>query len=377
MGPGRAWAQWDVSGYESHQTPLPLSSDRPESGGIYGAVEFLFMHGNRNIGSQLLAVRGFVDSDGSISGQSGQFIGSKRQALTTEEFGRTTWTPGSRITLGYRLEDGSAISVSWTHLDQARYNTSAGPIPVDFNTNQSGEDAFLFSPVFGFSPQFSGPSPKVDPSIGSGGSPYGIWNGANTMDIKYLCRFDNVDVTYRVPVVETELSRTFALAGGRYTFIFERFYWNTLASDYLGRSGPQDSANYTNTLSQRMYGPFIGCHNAVYLGSAFELTTEVTGSALFDIAKERAKYVLGDGSTQSKRGRNEFTIVPNANASVNLAWYPISGVQIRAGYELWSYFNSIYMNQPVGFNAGAIDPAYNHRALRFYHGFTVGVGINF
>jgi hypothetical protein len=35
------------------------------------------------------------------------------------------------------------------------------------------------------------------------------------------------------------------------------------------------------------------------------------------------------------------------------------------------------MDKPVGFNAGAIDPAYNHRAVRLIHGLTFGIGVNF
>jgi len=374
-------AQWDVSGYESRQTPIPLGGDRMDQGGLFGAAEFLFMHGNRNIGSQLIAVRGFRDSDGSITGTSGSFVGSQRWALDTDSFGRTTWVPGFRVTVGYKLEDGSSFSVKWSQLEQARYNTSAGPIPVDFNTNVSGEDAFLFSPVFGFSPQFSGPQLKLADAngtpIGSGGSPYGIWNGANTMDIKFVERYSGLDITYRTTSVETDYSRSYATAGGRYAWIWERFSWNTLSSNYLGQTGSQDLAFYSNVISQRMYGPFIGVGTDVYLGSAFALGAEVSAAALYAIVKERAKYELGDESTQSKRSRNEFTIVPNVNASLNLSWFPLANVQIRAGYDLWSFFNTIYMNKPVGFNAGAIDPAYNHRPLRLYHGINVGIGLVF
>jgi len=377
----RARAQWDVSGYESRQSPLPLGQDRLTSGGIYGSCEFIFMHGDRNIGSQLIAVRGFRDSDGSITGSPGFMLGSQRWALDTDSFGRTTWVPGARITLGYKFEDGSAISVRWTQLDQARYNTSAGPIPVDFNTAQNGEDSFLFSPVFGFSPQFAGPQLRLADAagnpIGSGGSPYGIWNGANTMDIKYVERFTNWDITYRSTAIETDHSRSYATAGGRFAWIWERFSWNTLASNFLGQTGSQDLALYSNVISQRMYGPFLGVGTDIYLGSAFALGAEVSAAALYAVVKERAKYELGDNSQQSKRSRNEFTIVPNVNASVNLSWFPISNVQLRAGYDIWSFFNTIYMNQPVGFNAGAIDPAYNHRPVRFYHGFNVGVGLVF
>src|SRR5215471_7717540 len=96
----RASAQWDVSGYDN--SPLPIGPSRPDTGGIYGAMEFLFMHPNRNLGSQAIAKRGFYDSDGSLTGTPGKFVGSGRLAVDTSNFGRTTWVPGFRASLGYK-----------------------------------------------------------------------------------------------------------------------------------------------------------------------------------------------------------------------------------------------------------------------------------
>ncbi len=376
-----ARGQWDVSGNESVPSPLPLGPDRPDQGGAFGAVEFMFMSGNRNIGHQDIGFRGFLDSDGSVSGTPGTYIGSHRIAIDTDSFGPTSWSPGVRMTVGYRLADGSSFSISYLHLMQAVYNTSAGPIPVDFNTGPSGADSFLFAPVFGFSPQFSGPPNKLATAsgqiIGSGGSPYGIWNGANTMDIKYTQRFDNWDLTYRSPVLETDYAASFALAGGRFSWIYERFGWNTASSDYTGNFGPQDVANYVNIMSQRMYGPFMGMGNEIYLGSAWSLSGEISTGALFAIVKEKASYVLGDESTGSKRATDQFTFVPNVNATVNLSWFPLSNVQIRVGYNFWSFFNTYYMSQPVGYDAGAPDPSYNHRAIRFFQGLNMGFSLTF
>ena len=289
--------------------------------------------------------------------------------------------PGLRLTGGYRFEDGSNISVSYVHLVQAVYSTSAGPIPSNFQTGPTGADSFLFAPVFGFSPQFSGPPTRLADvngnPIGSGGSPYGIWNGANTMDIKYTQRFDNWDITYRAAPYETDNSRSYAMAGGRFAWIWERFGWNTTASDAFGNSGQTDAANYVNIMSQRMYGPFVGLGNEIYFGNAWSLGGEISTAALFAIVKERAKYYLADESTGSKRGREEFTLVPNINASLNLTWFPLPGIQVRAGYNIWSFFNTIYMNKPVGFDAGAIDPAYNHRPFRYFQGLNFGAGFSF
>jgi len=380
----QARAQWDVSGNASITTPLPLGQDRPDSGGFYFAGEFLFMHANRNIGNQVIAARGFRDSDGSITGTPGQYVGSRRYALSTEYFGRTTWTPGFRATAGYRFADGLSLSVSYAHLFDAKYTASAGPIPIDFLTGLQGEETLLFAPVFNFSPEFAGPANRfgtitngVFAPIGSGGSPYGIWNGASNMSIAYTQRFDNYDITARIPVYETDYARTYALAGGRFAWIWERFGWNTITFDAFGNASQLDSAEYTNIVSQRMYGPFLGCGNEIYLGSSFALSADFTGSFLYSVVKERAKYIRADEQTQAKKGRMEYTIVPNAQGSLNLWWYPLPGVQIRAGYELMSFFNTIYMAEPVSFNFGAIDPAYNHRPVRIFHGFHVGISVNF
>ncbi len=381
MGPtaNRVSAQpWDatgVSGTESLPTPLPLGQSRPESGGIYGTAEFLFMHPNRNIGHQIIASRGFRDSDGTVSGTPGQFVGSRRIALDTDSFGRTTWTPGFRVGIGYRMADGWAISVTYAHMIGAEYNTSVGPVSPDFNPGGDLADTFLFSPAFNFSAYFAGPPNKING--GSGLTPYGIWNGAEEMVIAYTQRFDNWDITVRMPVYDSEYARTYALAGGRFSWIWERFGWLTISRDVNGNGSLQDAAEYTNIISQRMYGPFLGAGNEVYLGNAFALSGELTAAALYSIVKERAKYERLDEFTQSKRSRSEYTIVPNINASIDLWWYPINGVTLRAGYDLWTYFNTIYMQQPVGFNVGAIDPSYKHRAVRIFHGFHVGVGINF
>ena len=382
----RVFAQWDVSGNPSVNAPLPFGPSRPDTGGVYGYAEFLFMHTDHTVGHQVVATRGFVDSDGSLTGLAGQFVGSNAVALSTDMFGRSSFTPGFRVGLGYRLEDGTAISVNYAHLAGVKYSANAGPVPPNFNPGNDLSDSFLFQPVYNFSPQFSGPPNKVGlldtitnvvQPRGSSGSPFGIWNGATTVDETFLQRFDNWDIMARMPVLETDYSRSYALAGGRFAWIWERYGMRTVSLTNTGISGPQDAAVYTNIMSQRMYGPFVGTGNEIYLGSSFALSVDITAAALLNIIKERTKYELGDNSTESKRGRLEYTIVPNVNGSINLWWYPLEGVQIRAGYDLWSFFNTMYMQQPVGFNAGAIDAVYKHYPVRIYHGVNVGVGFSF
>lgn len=58
-------------------------------------------------------------------------------------------------------------------------------------------------------------------------------------------------------------------------------------------------------------------------------------------------------------------------------WYPIEGVQISAGYSFQTYWGTRYMKEPIAFNFGALDPAYNIKAFRYVSMFNFGVGFFF
>lgn len=175
----------------------------------------------------------------------------------------------------------------------------------------------------------------------------------------------------------TEYSRVYGTAGMQFSWFFERFGWRTVAQDQTGFARPQDVAVYTNTLSQRMYGPFVGCGHEIFVANQFSLSLDLTGGVLMDVVKMRAKYKLGDETVQSKWGQEEFRLVPNANAAINLWWYPVEGVQMRIGYQALSFYNTTYMIDPVGFDFGNIAPEYRVKAFRLLHGFNVGVGFFF
>jgi hypothetical protein len=251
----------------------------------------------------------------------------------------------------------------------------AGPIPPDQNPGALDSNTFLFAPVFGFSPQFSGPTGKV--AQGSGQSPFGIWNGATTMQEQFIQRYTQWDITYRCPVYQSELAFSYAMGGGRLAWFWDEFKWNTVDTSGTGSTGPEDAASYHNIMSQRMYGPFVGVGNDIYLGNAFALTAEVSAAALLDVIKTRAAYVLGDNSTASKHALSYYAIVPNLNASAYLTWYPIEGMQVRFGYNLFTFWNTQYMQQPVGFNAAAPDPSYKTLPFRMLQGFNVGLAYSF
>jgi hypothetical protein len=314
-----------------------------------------------------------------------------------------------------------AFSLSWLHLFEVKQRATAGPPPALYQGAPDGSDGFLTAPVYNYPSHFAGPAIKTQADVEQweflgqlpqtpnfppkyifppGYSAYGIWNGASMMEISYTQRFDQWDLMARIPVWDTEYARTYAMAGGRFAWIFDRFWWRTQsvglnpnslpfqplgpnfpASDraelrYLTVSEPTDVARYSNTLSQRMYGPVLGCGYETYLGKGFAISTDLYGGLLINIIKERAKYKLGDESVQNKFSRNDLDLVPNIEGNINLSWYPIRGIQMRVGYNFMGFFNAKYMQQPVGFNYGAIDYVTEEK-FRFFHGINAGVGFVF
>jgi hypothetical protein len=388
----RAEEPWDVSGNQHPTGWSPLGPYQHDGSGFYTGIEFVLFNQPRYIGKQPIAVRGLVDSAGLLSGTPGQFLGSGEVALTTEALGRTGWSPGSRLTFGYRLENGWNFSVSWLHLFDTSYTGGAGMQGPDFsNPGFNLENTFLFSPVHNFSSAFQGPVARVTTSDGIVvfGALNGIWNGATDMTMKFTQRFDNWDLAGRFPVFETENARSYAIAGGRFSWIWERFEWrtNTMGFDVVQQvegapvqyvESSEWAARYENTLSQRMYGPMIGCGHEVYLCDtemgSFGAGVEVTGSLLVDIAKQRAKYIREDERTQAKRSWTQNEIVPNVNLEFNMTWQPKQGLTFKVGWNAYNYFNTLYMAQPVGFDVGALDPAYEKKAYRLLHGCNFGVG---
>lgn len=360
---------------------VPIPTGNSGQPGFYTGFEFVMLTTQRAMGDQTIATRGIVDSTGIITGLPGTPVGSHAPALTTDQFGRTTFMPGGRFEIGYKFEDGTRIYFNYLALAQAQYSAGATIATPFARSRPDLTDTFLYAPVFNFHPQFSGPRLKTGfdgPNNGNtGNNTYGIWNGASTMDIKFIQRYAESELGARIPLFQTDYSKVYGSAGGRFAWIFERFEWRTVSLDINGVSNPQDAADYSNTLSQRMYGPFVGAGHEVFLANQFSLSLDVSAGLLINVAKERVKYELGDESIQSKRGRESFTVVPNANAALNLWWYPVDGVQFRFGYNAMSYFNTKYMQNPVGFDYGSIDPVYTTRAIRVFHGFNAGFGLFF
>ncbi len=382
--------------------PLPLYHDRPETGGIYAASEFLFMRQNNPLKHQIIAVRGLEDFDGTITrdlnqifvptpgGQlminpdpahpiRGLFLGSGRTALDAEQAaGPLSYQPGFRITLGWRFRDGLAIEASWMTLLQAKYQAVATLVPPTLNPGQFFTETFLFSPVYNFPNEFAGPPMKL--AVGGPFAAYGIWNGASIEEIIFVQRYTQYDITARVPIFENEYCRSYGLIGGRHISLWERFKWRTVAEDVDGIAGQDDVALYSNVVSNQLYGVDVGIGSEVYWGiggQGFGINLDLRAAAMVDIVHEIAKYERADFSIESKRAKRDYQVAPELEAELNFTWYPIEGVQVRVGYDLFALFNTISAPQPVSFNYGGLDPAWKRESLRWFDGFQAGIAFIF
>lgn len=414
---GQIDTTYSASGEPSEKIPIPTGS--PGNHGIYTFFEFVYLTTTWPVGDQTVAYRGLVDSTGQATGVPGTYIGSGQKALSTNEFGRRSWLPGYNIGVGYKTDDGVSVYASYLQTFTHHYTAGASSAAPFFRSAPNLSDTFLVAGVYNFPSQFAGPTIKTNveatvvnsngqpgqtitnvipnPNTNAGQNPtittitqippaaagtggnifYGIWNGASNMTITFDQWFDQAEIGGRVPLLQTETSRVYGLAGGRFDWFMERFQWYTDSLDISGTGGPTYSARYNNTLSQRMYGPYVGCGHEAYIGNRFSVSTDFTAAGLLNIVKERAKYKLEDNSIQNKRTVNDYTLVPSLTANVQLWWYPIEGVQVRAGYNAMTFFNTKNMLDPIGFNYGAIDPVYNTQVFRIVHGLNFGAGLFF
>jgi hypothetical protein len=113
------------------------------------------------------------------------------------------------------------------------------------------------------------------------------------------------------------------------------------------------------------------------LGHGFALSADLGAALFMDIVKERARYETGDKQgPANKRARTEYAIVPELTGGVNLWWYPTDGIQVRFGYDFMAFFNTVAGRNPVSFNYGGLDPAWD-RVFRVFDGFNAGIAFIF
>jgi hypothetical protein len=439
LAPAVGRAQPDTNGtYDfprsDPQAPLPLGHDRMENGGLFASAEFWFLKQTRPVGDQPIARRGFIDTDGTLSGTPGTVLGSGTVALSANSLGATSYQPGWSSTIGYRFQNGITFSGTYMNLIGVHYTGSASFVPPGFQTDRNLDDISLFAPVYNFPSFYAGPQQQTQTAAIPGQSltssnTYGIWNDAQEMSIKLTQRYTQVDLIARVPLFESDYSRVYGLAGGRFAWFWDRFAWITEKQGFAVIPGPvlnetvplldafgnpiilttvivnangsstttqtvatqivavqqpattsydAQAARYTNITSNRMYGPVWGCGHDINIGHGFSLVGEVTSGVLLDIVKTRAAYELLDPAEPAiqKKSNTEYRPIPHVNGNLNLYWDPIEAVRMRIGYNASMFFNTLGMKEPVDFNYGGLNPPYSNQ-FRILQGLNVGISLVF
>jgi hypothetical protein len=348
-----------------------------ETGGFFVDMEYVMWRQTNPLKHQPIAVTGFFDADGSITGHVGRFVGSRTPVLFADDVGGpATYQPGWKIGAGWRFEDGSAVEVSWMNILESNYGAVETLARPNFRGGALLENTFLTAPVFNFPAEFAGPDLKVN--RGNAGATFGIWNAASVMSLNFVQRTEEVAVTYRVPIFDTDCWRCYGLVGPRFFWEWERFFWRTVDYDTAG-DVPQPSwvGLYTNIVSNRMYGAFVGCGNEWYMGHGFAVSLECQASMYLDYVREIAKYETGmrDGIA-NRRSKIDYNVVPDVRTNLQLWWYPTEGIQVRIGYDLMAFFNTIAAPEPVNFNYGGLDPAWRSQC-RFFDGINAGIAFIF
>jgi hypothetical protein len=356
-----------------------LSHPRYEQGGFYTVLEGLYWHTNNPMGSQVVARRGFVDVDGSITGVTGAQVGSFAEALNVNELqSNGSWQPGLHLALGWRFETGAVLSINWYHLANARYSATASLAPPGLQGGPGLPDTFLFSPVFNFPVNYAGN--QFNLAVGNPGATFGIWNAASLETISYVTRFDMVDLSLRVPIWDTDCFRYYGLIGPRGLTLYDQFKWRTVDMDVNGLSNNGTIADYTNITSNRLYGAGIGLGTDWWLGDTpiggWSISLEGEVSAYMDFVKCRASYQLADRSTEAKRARNLAAVVGSPEAKISLHWFPWEAVEFQIGYDFFAFFNTYASPSPIDFNYGLINPVWKP-VNRFYNGVKFGFGLVF
>lgn len=393
--------------------PFPIGNSHPEDGGLFVSASFVSYRQTNPLKDQLVGQRGWIVSEPVIAfqnatganfktsglGAPGTLEGSGAAALDVNQVsGPTDFEPGVATEVGWRFGDGSSFSVKWLYIDEVNLSASATLVPRGQNVGPASADSFLFAPVFNFPSDFAGPqnkitipnpsfvqgSPTQPPFVAAPGAAYGIWDGASVMTEQFLQRTQQWEGIYRVPIYETEDYRLSGLVGPRFTWIWERYKWVTSDLDINGNASPDWSAQYTNVTSNRMYGVNVGCEQECYLGHGFAADVQLRFTGYEDSVKEEAKYQLARGANGqadpgpiAKRSRVQWTFVPEPELTIGMSWFPIEAVEIRAGYDIQAFFNTVSMNQPVDFNFGSVDPRYETSTVRLMDGFNLGIGIHF
>jgi len=377
LAPSSAFAQMDVP---PSLITGPFSNNRPESGGLYVGFNFVYMNTNRTLKDQTVGIRGFQDLDGFFGFGINARVGSGAEALNVNDVrGPGLYQPGYDLYIGWKFSSGIAVELGWRHLQQAKYSAAAALLPNDFNSGGQFENTFLFAPVNNFGAEWAG-NPQNIP-VGTAATTFGIWNAASLFQIDYVQRYDIYTINVRVPIWQTDNHRSYGLFGPRIVWIWERFHWRTVDTDLNGFSGPDTTANYSNFISNRMYGVHAGFGNEWFLGSTpiggFAFDLDIEGGLYVDLVKAKAEYTREDHAISSGRSTRKSALSPSFEVRAGVKWYVWEGITIDLGYDIQTYFNTIASLRPIDFNLSNVNPQYDNIFFRWYHGMRFGVTFSF
>ncbi len=349
-------------------------------------------------------------------GTSGQFLGSGAVALTTQDVGGDKFVPGSRFTLGYRLRNGIAFEGNYMSLVAARQTATAGILPP--RTGGVGLDlsnSFISAPFFNASPYLAGAvqdvvsnvmllptngggvvslvtpgaqnganqvitdDATIDGLIANRGffmAAFGIFNGAEIMEQDLRQRFASSELNMRVPIFQGEVTRTYWTGGLRYMGSEERYRLRIVDFDINSNAGPDSWMVYSNKIKNHYYGVQSGLGTEAYLGYGFAFSVDAKVGVAAENSKANVEVERGDGLYSLKHSNNQFQVAPIVQGGAYVWWYPIEGVQLRAGYEFLGIFNARRSPNPIDFDLGRLQPKYENMFMSI-DGFTLGVAFIF
>ncbi|HLW68908.1 MAG TPA: VIT domain-containing protein, partial [Gemmataceae bacterium] len=149
----------DINGQNAPLIPLPISSDRPELGGFYTALEYKTLRMRKDLGNQTLAVRGFVDVDGSVQ----RDLGGSFQLVNGTVYFIPSQADSMRIAVTYTKEiqkNERLISLSQKRKDRNRPSTVRGIPEVQLAAGSTAVRDIAGNPVFILFP----PNPNMPPA---------------------------------------------------------------------------------------------------------------------------------------------------------------------------------------------------------------------
>jgi hypothetical protein len=382
LAPGTILAQesWPQGGFATGYAPpavplpYPLYSTHPEMGGLFLSGSYLMYYQTNPLRGQTqpVAYRGFVATDDTVldaPGTAGTFVGNRNVALDVNQVGGPfTFAPGFELSIGWKFGDGSALTASFWWISENQYRAAATLAAPFYQYRSDQAQTFLTAFVYNFPSDFAGAPNKVTNPQGTAGpySVYGIWNGASVMTEVLFQRAEQFYMTYRKPFYETENYRASALVGPKWFWMQDKFRWVTTDVDAFGNSSPVYSATYNNQVTNNLYGMWTGLQQEWYLGWGLAAMLNLNAGAFLDVVRTKVDYERGDrGGPQNSRGRTMWRAVPELQATPSIMWYPLEGIQLQFGWDVFVFFNTVASRQPIDFNYSSLTPPYEDIARWF------------